>query len=372
MKLKSIHLSHYRNYSNLQLELNDGLTILVGNNAQGKTNLLEAIFLLSVTKSHRTNHDQELIQWGQDFALVEGQVQTENYSYPLSLQISSKGKQAKFNYIDQAKLSSFIGKLNVILFAPEDLQIIKGAPGLRRKFIDTELGQSHPVYLQELLTYHRLLKQRNRYLKDYGRSTKFDDLYFEVLSQQFLEQAVKVIGYRTKFVQDLARLAQEIQEELSGQKDQLTISYDASHSRLNYQEIDQLAQAFTDLFAANQQREKDQGVTLYGPHRDDLSFYLDGKPAQFFGSQGQQRTIVLSLKLAEIELIKELKGHYPVLLLDDVLSELDAHRQTVLMTRIANQVQTVLTTASLDGLNLDHLAHLSIYQVDQGHLEKEK
>ncbi len=370
MKLKSLHLKDYRNYSDLTLNLDDGLTILTGKNAQGKTNLLEAIFLLSLTKSHRTHRDQEMIAWQAEDALIEGVVENKNVSYSLSLQISKKGKIAKFNHLEQAKLSQFIGKLHVVLFAPEDLQIIKGSPALRRRFIDSELGQTHPVYIQELQTYNRLLKQRNKYLKDKGQSKDFDDLYYEVMTDQFINQAIKVINYRKAFIQSLSDLARPIHSELSANQDVFTIIYQASSSRLNYDKDDQIKDQFTELIHSSIQRERDQGQTFYGPHRDDISFLIDGKPAQTMASQGQQRTIILSLKLAELDLIHNVTGDYPVLLLDDVLSELDHHRQDILMKRIKNQVQTVLTTAGIEGLPLDDMTQIAVYEVSQGTLSQ--
>ena len=363
-------MKDYRNYSDLTLNLDDGLTILTGKNAQGKTNLLEAIFLLSLTKSHRTHRDQEMIAWQAEDALIEGVVENKNVSYSLSLQISKKGKIAKFNHLEQAKLSQFIGKLHVVLFAPEDLQIIKGSPALRRRFIDSELGQTHPVYIQELQTYNRLLKQRNKYLKDKGQSKDFDDLYYEVMTDQFINQAIKVINYRKAFIQSLSDLARPIHSELSANQDVFTIIYQASSSRLNYDKDDQIKDQFTELIHSSIQRERDQGQTFYGPHRDDISFLIDGKPAQTMASQGQQRTIILSLKLAELDLIHNVTGDYPVLLLDDVLSELDHHRQDILMKRIKNQVQTVLTTAGIEGLPLDDMTQIAVYEVSQGTLSQ--
>lgn len=371
MKLKRLQLTNFRNYDELDLSFNDGLTILTGENAQGKTNLLEAIFLLSMAKSHRTNIDKELIKWDDESAKIIGEVETKNYEFPLELHFQKKGKIAKVNHLDQPKLSLFIGKLNVVLFAPEDLQIVKGSPSLRRKFIDAELAQSHPVYLQELLDYNRILKQRNKFLKDFGHHTNFDELYFEVLTDQLIEKAVSVIKYRRNFIEKLNDYAGEIHYELSNQRDKLTLSYDASSSKLNYNEIDTLTEQFKELFKSAIDREKYQSTTVYGPHRDDLSFYLNDKLASHFGSQGQQRTIVLSIKLAEIELLNELIGEYPILLLDDVLSELDDQRQHILMSRIEGKIQTFLTTATIEGLQLDKLDNASVFYIEAGQVTQE-
>lgn len=366
MKLKRLQLQTFRNYSELDLSFDHRLTIFTGENAQGKTNILEAIFLLSLAKSHRTNRDQDMIQWQADEAVIKGEVETNNYQFPLELRLSKKGKIAKFNYLEQAKLSHFIGKLNVILFAPEDLQLIKGSPSLRRRFLDVELGQSHPVYLSELLDYNRILKQRNSYLKQFGYQEKFDTVYFDVLTDQLIEKAVILINYRLNFIENLLELAKPIHHELSNHLDRLDIKYKSSSSRLDYSDTEELNQQLTELFKKNFQRERETGSTLYGPHRDDIEFFLNDKLAHLYGSQGQQRTIILSLKLAEIDLMEQLTSEYPVLLLDDVLSELDDQRQHILMSYIESKVQTFLTTASIKGLKIHELSHAKIYQVNQG------
>ncbi|XJS10643.1 DNA replication/repair protein RecF [Aerococcaceae bacterium WGS1372] len=371
MKVKQLQLKHYRNYDQLQLKFTDGLTILTGENAQGKTNLLEAIFLLSMTKSHRTNHDNELIEWGQDYGHVEAIVETRNYEFPISLSLGPKGKIAKVNHIEQTKLSHFIGKLNVVLFAPEDLYLIKGSPSLRRKYIDSELGQSHPVYLQNLLDYNHILKQRNRYLKEHGFEKQFDALYFEIITDQLIEKAVEIIKARIEFVEAMEELAHPIHEQLSNQRDQLNILYKSCSSRLDYSQLDTLTEQLITLFHQSLDREKNRGLTLYGPHRDDLTFTINGKEAQNFASQGQQRTIVLSLKLAEIEWLNQIIGEYPILLLDDVLSELDDNRQHILMNQIDGKSQTFLTTATIKGLNLEQLNHARILYVEDGKITEE-
>ncbi|WP_124057756.1 DNA replication/repair protein RecF [Vaginisenegalia massiliensis] len=371
MRLKQLNLENFRNYPQLNLEFNHGLTILTGENAQGKTNLLEAIFLLSLAKSHRSNHDNEMIRWHENSARVTGLVETEHFEFPLELILTNKGKKAKYNHLEQAKLSHFIGKLNVILFAPEDMQLIKGSPAFRRKFLDSELGQSHPVYLNELLEYNRILKQRNTYLKQYSHSNQFDNVYFSILTQQLIDRAVSIVRYRSNFVTSLNQLAQPIHQALSNERDQLGMMYLASSSHLDYQ-VDEaeLKSQFQALFECSFIREKDQATTLYGPHRDDLGLYINDKKAVDFASQGQQRTTVLSLKLAEIELMKELKGEYPILLLDDVLSELDDARQHLLMSYIEKKVQTFLTTATIQGLKLHQLSDADIFYVENANVYK--
>lgn len=370
MFIDKLQLQHYRNYDKLDLDFQNGLTILTGENAQGKTNLLEAIFLLSLAKSHRTNHDQDLIQWGQDHAMIKARVQVKDYSFPLELVLHPKGKIAKVNYIEQAKLSSFIGKLNVVLFAPEDLQMIKGGPSLRRKFIDAELGQAHPLYLQSLVKYHNILKQRNKYLKDRGQATSFDETYFEVLTDQLIEEAYTIISYRLDFIKRLTDLAQPVHRILSNQRDELTMEYQSSIKQIDYSDLSSLKSQMKNYFSDNMIKERERMLTLIGPHRDDLNFYINRRPSDLFASQGQQRTIVLSLKLAETELFYQLTGEYPILLLDDVLSELDDDRQHLLMNHIEDKIQTFLTTATLHGLHPDSIEHAQVLQVNQGAIKE--
>lgn len=366
MKIKEIELINYRNYRHAKLEFNDGLIILTGENAQGKTNLLEAIFLLSLAKSHRTNRDQEMVFWDEEHAIVKAIVENKSYEFPLEIILNKKGKIAKINHIEQARLSQFVGQLNVILFAPEDMQLIKGSPSLRRRFLDVEIGQSQPVYLNELQQYNRILKQRNQYLKQFGYSKQFDELFFDVLTTQLIEKATKIIQYRAQFIQQLEKLAFPIHYQLSNERDQLSLKYQASSSKLDYDSLSTLSQQLTTLFKQSLKREKETGVTAYGPHRDDLIFYINNQPAQFFGSQGQQRTIVLSIKLAEIEVFNQIRGEYPILLLDDVLSELDDQRQLLLMQQIEGKVQTFLTTATIHGLKIHQLEDPQIFYIKKG------
>ena len=370
MYIKQLTLNHFRNYQHVTLEFTKGLTILTGENAQGKTNLLEAIFLLSLAKSHRTNHDQEMIQWEQEAASIDAVVETKLYEIPLALKLNKKGKVAQVNYLDQAKLSHFVGKFNTILFAPEDMQLIKGAPNLRRRFIDIELGQANPIYLNHLTTYQRLLKQRNAYLKQKGRTDAFDTILFEIMTEQLIESASHIIEARYEFIQQLEQIANPIHQNLSNQRDRLHLEYLNGTHLYQVQTLEERQQLLWQQAKQVMAREKEQGMTLFGPHRDDFICYVNEKKAQFYGSQGQQRTIVLSLKLAEVELMQQKTGEFPVLLLDDVLSELDDERQHILMRYIENRVQTILTTATIKGLKLHQLPHADIFYIQQGTISK--
>lgn len=368
MRITELSLTDFRNYAHLNLKFNKELTILTGENAQGKTNIVESMMMLSVAKSHRTSHDLDMIHWEASSARIKGHISTTQYHFPVELSLSHKGKIAKINDIEQSKLSHFIGKFNTILFSPEDMQLVKGSPSLRRRFIDIELGQSHPVYLNYLVDYQKILKQRNSYLKHYQKTKQFDAIFYDILTEQLVQLAAKIITYRLEFVENLQKIANPIHLDLSQQRDHLTLQYVSGSSRLHYDNIETLELQLLTALKSDLEREKLYGTTQLGPHRDDILFHIGEKKAQLFGSQGQQRSIVLSLKLAEIELIEKITGEYPVLLLDDVLSELDDERQHILMNYIENRVQTILTTATVKGIKLHRLNQAEIFYVKNGHV----
>lgn len=338
----------------------------MGENAQGKTNLLEAIYVLALTRSHRTANDHDLVNWEAKTAKVSGRVVKAVGSVPLELTFSRQGKRAKVNHLEQARLSQYIGQLNVILFAPEDLAIVKGAPTVRRRFMDMEFGQMNPRYLYNLSQYRTLLKQRNRYLKDLQHKQNRDLLFLSVLSDQLAAYGAEIIAQRLRMLHKLEHWAQAIHAEISQQKEELTFHYATQVPEDQLTDPDTICAALTQLYKDHQDKELYRGTTLVGPHRDDLHFRVNGKNVQTFGSQGQQRTTALSVKLAEIDLMKEETGEYPVLLLDDVLSELDDARQTHLLKAIQDKVQTFITTTSLSGITRQLIKDPTIFHVANG------
>ncbi|SFH81808.1 DNA replication/repair protein RecF [Pisciglobus halotolerans] len=371
MFIQQLELTHFRNYEKAEVAFSKGINVFLGENAQGKTNLMEAIYVLAMARSHRTANDKELIQWNEEFARISGRVQKKHSSFPLDITISRKGKKAKFNHLEQKKLSAYIGNLNVILFAPEDLSLVKGAPNVRRKFIDMELGQISPVYLHHLVEYQHILKQRNQYLKQLAMRKATDLTFLEVLTEQLAISGAAVLKERFSFAKQLETWAQPIHQEISKQREELMIDYACSIVLTDPEDKEAIYTDLLNVYQDNQKRELDQGTTIAGPHRDDLKFFVNEKNVQTYGSQGQQRTTALSIKLAEISLMHELTGEYPVLLLDDVLSELDDNRQTHLLTAIQNKVQTFLTTTSLDGVKKNLLDAPKVFNIDQGNIETE-
>ncbi|WP_339060744.1 DNA replication/repair protein RecF [Tepidibacillus marianensis] len=371
MFLTHLHLKNYRNYSELELDFDQRINIFQGNNAQGKTNIIEAINFLALSKSHRTSKEKELVQWGQSFSVIKGDVKRTVGDIYLEIQISSKGKKAKVNSLEQKKLSNYIGALNVILFAPEDLTLVKGSPQYRRKFLDVEIGQIQPSYLYHLTQYQKVIQQRNNLLKDFTKDKKNRLEMLEIWNLQMVEHGTKVIMKRLNFLRKLERRAQEIHDGITDGIENLQIKYKSSmaiDSEMNSET--EIQKQYENLIKKNSMQELIRGTSLIGPHRDDLNFYINQIDVQSYGSQGQQRTTALSLKLAEIELIHEEIGEYPILLLDDVLSELDKKRQTHLIKTIENKVQTMITTTTTEGIDLNHLDQSTTFYVSMGKVTK--
>ncbi|KXT74269.1 DNA recombination and repair protein RecF [Streptococcus sp. DD10] len=364
MWLDSLNIKHFRNYKNTTVNFNPELNIFLGRNAQGKTNILEAIYFLALTRSHRTRTDKNLVHFEHDSLSVSGLLCRKSGKIPLEINLATKGRVTKVNHLKQAKLSDYVGQMNVVLFAPEDLQLIKGAPVIRRKFIDMELGQIKPLYLSDLSNYNHVLKQRNTYLKN---SDKVDETFLSVLDEQLIDYGCRVILHRLDFIQKLEKVGKKKHYEISDQLEELSITYQSS---VNVGDKDHLADCFKLALEKNRSRDLFKRNTSVGPHRDDISFFINGIDASF-GSQGQHRSVVLSIKLAEIELMESITNETPILLLDDVMSELDNTRQLKLLETISQSIQTFITTTSLDHLqNLPE--NLSVFSIQNGQITVNK
>ncbi|MFC4387773.1 DNA replication/repair protein RecF [Gracilibacillus marinus] len=370
MHIKSLHLTNYRNYEDLSIRFDDKVNVFIGENAQGKTNLMESIYVLGFSKSHRTTKDKELIQWSKNYAKIEGSVLKRNREFPMEISITNKGKKAKLNHLEQRRLSDYIGALNIVMFAPEDLNLVKGSPQIRRRFIDMEIGQIQPVYIYHLGQYVKILKQRNHLLKQLQRKQQKEYTMLHVLTEQLIDHAAIIVEKRYLFLRDLQKWAEAIHKGISRGLENLRIDYDTTISANETYNRKELKEQFIDDFAKYEAKEIERGTTLIGPHRDDLIFYVNDKNVQTFGSQGQQRTTALSLKLAEIELIHQEIGDYPILLLDDVLSELDDYRQSHLLDTIEGKVQTFVSTTSVDGIDHTTLKKAEIFQVRAGEISR--
>ncbi|CAM3141607.1 DNA replication and repair protein RecF [Leuconostoc gasicomitatum] len=372
MELQSLRLVNYRNYTDLTLNFSDGVNVFLGENAQGKTNLLESIYVLALARSHRTSSDKDLIRWQEKEATISGRVKKSISDTPLSLHFSNKGKKARVNHLEQSKLSQYIGQLNVILFAPEDLELVKGAPSVRRRFIDMEFGQMNPLYLYNTTQYRRILKERNAYLKRLQMKQTTDTIFLDVLTEQLVDIGSQVLLARQTFLERLEVAAQPIHAEISNKRETLTLRYQTSLDFEKETDLATIKLVFEQTLKKQQSREIMQGSTLVGPHRDDIQFIVNDNDVAVFGSQGQQRTTALAIKLAEIDLMQQETGEYPILLLDDVLSELDANRQTHLLLAIQDKVQTFITAPTLSDVARQLIHAPRVFHVKQGEIVLEE
>ncbi|WP_078578642.1 DNA replication/repair protein RecF [Salipaludibacillus agaradhaerens] len=367
MHINTLTIKDYRNYKELSIDFKNRVNVILGENAQGKTNLMEAIYVLALAKSHRTPRDKELIRWDQPFAKVEGHLTNRNGPLHMEVVFSNKGKKVKLNHIEKKRLSDYIGSCNIVMFAPEDLTLVKGSPQVRRRFLDMEMGQIYNIYLYHLSQYHKVLKQRNQWLKDVQqRKINADATMLEVMTEQLVQSAAQVITKRYEFLEKLQSWARQVHDEISHGKEELDVVYNPSSHVSEDMDLSTMMITLQEQYHGLQEREMQRGTTLIGPHRDDLTLLVNGRDIQTYGSQGQQRTTALSLKLAEIELIKEKTGDYPILLLDDVLSELDDQRQSHLLNTIKGKVQTFVTTTSVGGIDHELMKEADTFYVTDG------
>ncbi len=368
MFLKNLTLNHYRNYEHAELQIDPSVNIFIGSNAQGKTNLLEAIFVLAMSKSYRSHKDKELIQWNQSTAMLQATVEKKYGSTRIDLVIGQQGKKAKINGLEQRRLSDYVGTLNVVMFAPEDLEIVKGSPGVRRRFMDMEIGQVQPSYMFHLVQYQKVLMQRNNALRGISGKSASSAMMMDVWNEQLASHGVKIIKKRQNFIKKLQKLAETVHYGITNGSEKIKIDYMPSFPAQDVEDETVLFEHFMLKLSQVKEQEIKRGMTVIGPHRDDMQFFINDKEVYAFGSQGQQRTAALSLKLAEIELIREEAGEYPILLLDDVLSELDQHRQTQLIQTFENKVQTFITTTGVESVDWKRLGGAKMVNVQSGSL----
>lgn len=337
MIIKRLDLMNFRNYETLSLVPGGGTNILYGDNAQGKTNVLESIYMCSTARSHRASRDREMIRFDAEEAHIKMLVDKNDSEYRIDMHLKTgRTKGIAVNGIPIRKVSELFGIVNVIFFSPEDLNLVKKGPAERRKFIDFELCQLDKVYTNHLMSYNKVLVQRNRLLKDMAFKPGLSDT-LSVWDGQLVTYGEAVMKDRNKFVGQLNSIIQKLHERLTGGKEQIEIVYEPDSAAGNFEK---------DL-QKSMDRDIRQCTTSRGPHRDDICFLVNGIDIRRYGSQGQQRTAALSLKLSEIELVRQLIHDTPVLLLDDVLSELDSSRQMQLLATI-KETQTFITCTGLD------------------------
>ena len=362
--IHSIQLKNFRNYIDCSVKFDPFINILIGQNAQGKTNLLEAIYILSMSKSFKTKVIDEMIYFDQDFAKIQGQVINNQKTLNLEIVLSKLGKKALINHNEIKKTSDYVGYLNVVLFIPEDLMLIKGSPKLRRKLIDMELSKISPIYMYDFNKYQRLLKERNKYLKLLNEKHLKADDYLEVLSEQMARLQVQLLKKRIEFVELLNEISTKMYDYIALHQEVLSIQYKTHYKDMSYEGI-------LEDYRKNYQKDIAFKQTTHGIHKDDLVMCLNQQDAITYASQGQQRSIVLAIKIALLELIKKEIGEYPVLLLDDVLSELDDTRKTKLLNLIEGKVQTFLTSTNIDGIHHQVIDKAKKIVIENGNVKGE-
>lgn len=360
MVIKSLKLKNYRNYELLNLTFDPKTNILYGDNAQGKTNILEALYLSGTTKSHRGTKDRDLIQFGREESHLETVVEKNGVLFQIDMHLKKNSpKGIAINKIPIRRAGELFGIVHFVFFSPEDLNIIKEGPAGRRRFIDLELSQLDKVYLSNLSNYNRIINQRNSLLKEIVYQKDLIDT-LDIWDMQLAEYGTKIIERRKKFIDEVNRIIGGIHEKLTGGRENIELSYESSAGELSMEE----------MLRKNRERDIRFKSTSAGPHRDDLCFRVGDLDIRKFGSQGQQRTAALSLKFSEIELVKMLIHDTPILLLDDVLSELDKNRQNYLLDSI-HDIQTVITCTGLDEFVNHRFSINKIFYVKNGTVAKE-
>ena len=360
MIIKSIELINFRNYESLSLNFDKGTNILYGDNAQGKTNVLEGIYVSATTKSHSGNKDKELIKFDEEEGHIRTYLLKEDVEYRVDMHLrKSKSKGVAINGQKIKKAADLLGLLNVVFFSPEDLSLIKNGPSERRRFIDMELCQLDKFYLYNLNQYNKIIVQRNKLLKEFFNNPDLRDT-ITIWDSQLVSYGKQIIERRKGFIEQLNEIIYDIHKNISGGKEELKIVY----------EPDVLSEELESKLNANRDRDIRYKQTSVGPHRDDFSFMVNGIDIRKYGSQGQQRTAALSLKLSEIELVKKVTNDMPVLLLDDVLSELDSHRQNYLLNSIGD-IQTIITCTGLDEFINNRFQINKIFKVTDGVIQSE-
>ena len=361
MIIQSLELQDFRNYSFLELKLDNGINIFYGNNAHGKTNILESVYVGCTSRSHKSAKDREMIRFDQDAAHIKINLLKKDIPHRIDMHIKkNNAKGIALNGVPIRRVSQLFGIANVVIFSPEDLHIIKNGPSDRRRFMDMELCQLNKVYVHNLSSYNKILAQKNKLLKEM-ESIQDAESFLEIYNTQLAGYGSELIRTRQNFIEKLDRIMTKIHHNISGGREELHVIYEANAS----------AEDLESEMNRHRLQELKQRMSLTGPHRDDLRFEIDGVDIRYFGSQGQQRSAVLSLKLSELKLVEEIIGDQPVLLLDDVLSELDRSRQNMLLNSIGN-IQTLITCTGLDDF-VDHRFHIDrVFYVSEGTVTEKK
>lgn len=370
MILKKIELRNFRNYEQMTTRFYKGINIIYGDNAQGKTNLLESIYVLAITKSHRAFIDNNLIKNGSDILQIKGTISGNVLDKDLQITIDTKSKNLNIDSKPIKKVSDYISNMNIIIFYPDDLDILKGSPQIRRKYLNMELSQLYNSYYIVQNEYNKLLKIRNEYLKELNRGKKVDMNYFEIITSYLIEKAIIIYKMRYKYIEKINETCSIIYKDIMN-IDNFYIEYVPNIDIEDIKDPD-LKNKLLGQYEDKLEYDKKMYTTTLGPHKDDFNFMLGNNNLKFYGSQGQQRIAVLALKLAEIPIFKKYKETTPILLLDDVFSELSDDKKNNLMKYINKDIQTIITTTELSNLDEKLVKKSKLFKIENGKLIKIK
>ena len=355
MYIESLALKDFRNYEKLDMNFSKNINILYGDNAQGKTNILEAIYISATTKSHRNSKDKDIIRFGKDDSHIRLNLKKREVGHRIDMHLRrNQTKGVAIDGIPIRRSTELFGLINIIIFSPEDLSIVKNGPGERRRFMDMEICQLSRIYYSNLLRFNKILDQRNNLLKQINFNPKNADT-LDVWDEQFIDAGKSIIKERTNFIEMINGIIKEIHGSLTSDKEKIEIKYEPNV------EIDR----FEKVLKEKRQIDLKNSITMTGPQRDDFGVFINGSDVRVYGSQGQQRTAALSLKLAEIEMVKKIINDNPILLLDDVMSELDSKRRDALLSRISD-IQTIITCTGYDDFIRQRINVDKIYKISDG------
>ena len=367
MKLKELKIKNFRNYSEANLLLSPSINIFIGDNGVGKTNILEAIYVLSLTKSARYGTDTDLIKLGENNLSIEGIVDYDDYQKEYKINIDKFSKRVYRNNIQIKKISEYLSEFCITSFLPNDIEIIKGSPSLRRNTLNIEIGILYNQYLDYVNEYNRLLKMRNEYLKRLNLNGYSDSKYLDVINLKMIDLSVKIYKFRFNYLEEINNILPSIYKKLTGISD-IKILYDCSLGIKEYDE-ELIKDTMLKKYKSNLYKEMLQGMTITGLHRDDLIFLVNNNDAKIYASQGQQRLIVIAYKIAELLVFKKIKKEYPILLLDDVFSEIDIKKRNNIVKYLKSDFQVIITTTDLEDIQEDLVKSAKIFKIKNGEIK---
>ncbi len=363
MQIRKIELYNYRNYEHLSLKFSNNINLLFGNNGSGKTNLIEAIYVLAITKSFRTKEDKLLITDKKNQSYIEGEIYKRKLN-KYKIIIDENGKRAQINDVLQKKLSEYISNINIVIFNPDDLLIIKDTPSYRRKTLNCEISQLDNKYLNLLNNYNQILKNRNCYLRSMYFNKNKDNQYLNVLTEKLIKEGLKIYGYRKKFIAEINQYLPKLYEKITNLKG-LKLSYQSDYNSESFEKI---------LAKYQKSVEKDLilGKTQIGIHHDDYNFNILSKNLKYYGSEGQKKNAIIAFKLAEIETFKMNTNEYPILILDDLFSALDSRKINNIIKLLKKRVQVFITITDILNIKQELLKHSKIFKITNGKAEEYK